>query len=390
MGAAAKSWVVKWLARFGALSLWFVFVSFLFGEVGVIGWALERLDASHTWEWVLLLAIASALVLGSSFTSVGWSAKALAYVVFAPVIIGGVLIAKLFGGFVLLARIVATLSSLRVAAGVVLFMLVACSVIAKATERWVLWTGFVTLGIGAVYLIASNFLWAANPLEMLFRLLGWLEARSHDSMNDFKKQFAPSVLAVSKGGKEAESALTDLAKLFGKAKGWVWAANMVRTRLKQFFAPLALFHLFALRFLLSLSLVLLAFGAFYLAIAKMNPTAFGGTGIKGFGDGVYFSVGTFFTASFGDVIPVSAFAKWTVVCQIAVALVMLTLLALSFSTLSLQRTTESSTALEKRATDFIAEMEKQLGAHYALSGSDIVEVLRELERNPRSRWKGHR
>lgn len=309
---------------------------------------------------------------------------------FAPFVIAFVVMSKVFGGFLLLARVAALLSSLRMAAAVVLLMVVACAAISKATDERILWAGFVVLSMGCLYLIASNFLWAASPMETLFRLLGWLESKSYSSMEEFKQQFAPLILAASKGGKDAEKALTDLAKLFGKAKGWVWGANLVRTRLRQFFAPLALFHLFAIRFLVSLALVLLAFGGFYLAIAKMDPAAFGGAGIKTFGDGVYFSVGTFFTASFGDVVPVSVLAKWTVVCQISAALAMLTLLALAFSTLGIQKTAESSVRIENRAAEFVAELEKFLSKHYVLSGRDIRDVLGELEKNPRSRRKGYR
>jgi hypothetical protein len=180
-----------------------------------------------------------------------------------------------------------------------------------------------------------------------------------------------------------------MGKLFSKAKGWAWGAKLVETRLRQFFAPLALFHLFAFRFLVSLSLILLAFGGFYLAISKMDPTGFSGTaGVRSFGDGVYFSVGTFFTSAYGDVIPVSSLAKWTVVSQISIALAMLTLLALSFSTLGIQRTTDSSTAIEVRAKEFLNELEKQLGQHYALAGQNIRDVLGALSKNPRLYKKG--
>lgn len=77
VGAAAKTWVGKWLARLGALCLWAVFVTFLFGEIGLVGWVLDRLGASASWEGVVLLGVLAVLLLGSAMMSVGGSAKVL-------------------------------------------------------------------------------------------------------------------------------------------------------------------------------------------------------------------------------------------------------------------------------------------------------------------------
>jgi Ion channel len=82
---------------------------------------------------------------------------------------------------------------------------------------------------------------------------------------------------------------------------------------------------------LSLAFVLVSYGALYLAIAKVDPTAFKDGTVKTFADAIWFSVGVFFTAAFGDIVPVSAFAKLAVVTEIATALVMISLLALSYS-----------------------------------------------------------
>jgi hypothetical protein len=129
------------------------------------------------------------LVLASAMFSVGGTTKVLLYVLVSPFVIGFVAVTKLADAFLLVGRVVAFLSSLRAALGIILTMIVACSAISKTTDHRLLWLSFVLLTIGCLFLVVSNFLWAASPLHSLFRLLNWLESHASASWSTSESSF---------------------------------------------------------------------------------------------------------------------------------------------------------------------------------------------------------
>jgi hypothetical protein len=112
---------------------------------------------------------------------------------------------------------------------------------------------------------------------------------------------------------------------------------------------------------------------------------FHGLGIHDLSQALYFSVVTFCTVGYGDVTPAPGVAQWIVIVQIATGLVMLTLLALSFSTLSNQNTSAAADQMESSASTFINQLTGVFRQHFRLDGRPLEQLLDDLKRDPQAR-----
>lgn len=387
-----KTWATKWRDRVGAGFLWLVFMSWLFRDRGIVGELLSRAGASSSWEPWILVAFVAVLLIWLPRRGVAGALLASLYIVCFPLVVVGITTAKLVGALVLLNRITKILGSFTYRGANWLLMIVSCAAIAKSQSQAVIDLAAGYLIIGTVYLVGSNFYWVTRPLSTVFRLLEWVDVHSQARLEKFRAEFS-AAFAQYQGAirgrdeKQTATAQEQLVKLLDSAKGWNKMASLVAGKLRRVVSPAVLFYVYATRFLGSVILLVLVFASLNLGIAKMNPQAFGGTGIQTVGDAIYFSAVSFFTVGYGDIAPLSDLARWVVVSQIGVALLMLTLLVLSFSTLSAQTTAASAEHLEERARKFLDELTAALSRHFRIDGKPLDEVLEELKKNPRLRWR---
>jgi hypothetical protein len=127
-----REWIKKWLTRLGALTLWILFTSPFFGEIGLVGGLLQGLGIATSWEPLVLWSLIATLLLASLWLTLGEIIKIAAYVFFAPVVILFVILAKIFGGMLLVGRLARLLSSLRVGVAVIIFMIVSAAIVSKS------------------------------------------------------------------------------------------------------------------------------------------------------------------------------------------------------------------------------------------------------------------
>jgi hypothetical protein len=109
---------------------------------------------------------------------------------------------------------------------------------------------------------------------------------------------------------------------------------------------IVLFYVFALRFLAALLALIVVFAGIYRGLHRLSPGSFSGDGMKSLWFSFYYSVVTFFTVGDGSVSPQGPASQVAVVAQVLFAVITLTVLAMSFSTLSVDLAQENGAAVE--------------------------------------------
>ena len=355
---SVTKWSFKWLSRIGAAIIWLLYASYIFRRPGLLGEILDRTWApgKSTWEGAILLLVLAGLLVAVSRIETKRAFLASAYIVFFPFTALFILLSNLVGTASLARALISTIGSLSLRGANWLLLLVACIVVDRSSSNFI--TGLCTLflALSGLYIVSANFQWVTNPLSSTVNLADWVSKLATGALQKTDAELA-TLIANYNTAKSRSIKDTARAEILKKTASIIQNASSAK-RVSGFTSHVSgkvvLFYIFAIRFLLSMLGVIIVFGGIYRGIGRLFPDAFGGHGMTSLWFSFYYSVVTFFTVGDGSVVPAGTIAQAAVALQVLFGVVTLTVLALSFSTLSLDVAEENGKHVSRRAMEYIA------------------------------------
>lgn len=378
----ASEWGNKWLSRSAAALCWVVFGSYVIGGRGLVGRALDAVvPGSSAWEYVALLSLLAVLLITASLLGAKRSWLASLYVVFFPFTAFFVLVAQTFDVLGLTAALLGTLGRLLLRGANWVLLIVACVAVNRDVPGWLVPVLLAYLVLGAAYIVLTNFLWVTNPLATLLALSDWVIRLINDGLGNRASELdAMFAQYRSSVGGARDSVRSDVIKKLDGLVDLFKAAEFVADKVRAAAGRVVLFYVFCARFLGAVLMIVVVFGAAYRAVARIDPAAFVGTTMPRYWDGVYYSIVTFFTVGDGSIAPHSTLAQAIVVTQVAFAVMTLTVLLLSFSTVSVEVAEQNGTYIATHARTFMDSVRDILGRHIdvtKVSPRDLVDALKK-------------
>jgi hypothetical protein len=332
----APSWlrnaIKKWSVRAYATLAWTFAYKWMFGSLPLptaTGKLNEAISSLGPTLALSLLGIAFCIAAVRGPIGFIWTAL---YTLFFPFLVPLLLLKFILGIFWppirLLARAFESvsrkrrwlwLSALQVAAIPYL-----CFLIIFGLRPWVIQAAlFLLLGCTAL-LIVAMFAWALAPVRIVLgvgdRAIRWGVRR----LGDIYFQHIPKI------GHFTE-------KIDSQIASSVALAGTIRTRLESFAAfllrPATAVLAFLIAFMSLFLVVVVSFGFQYLAIARLDSQAFSGVSAPSAWDTVFFSVTTMATVGVSDLRATTVSSQILVSVELFFGLAVVSLLALSFSTL---------------------------------------------------------
>lgn len=351
---AASKWWTKWIHRSTAALLWAIFASYLFAKQhGLVGWLFERYwePGKSAWEGLALATLIALLLVGGHIWGPKKAGLAALYILFFPIVAIFIIGAKLFSALGMLSLVVRSVGSISVTGANWILIAVAAVAIDRTSASWLVVICTIYLGISALYIVLSNFYWVTTPFESVVRFAEWTHRLAAPAVESAQQELIELVSRYSSSKPEAKAQVRNeiLKKadtIHGQAKYALIVAQKAATISG---GKIVLFYIFAFRFLAALLALIVVFAGIYRGIHRLFPEAFSGGGMKSLWFSFYYSVVTFFTVGDGAVSPQGTVSQIAVVAQVMLAVVTLTILALSFSTLSVDLAQENGTAVERVA-----------------------------------------
>ncbi len=389
-----KTWGAKWRDRTAALVLWVVFASYMFMPTGVVGRTINAItgrDAASDWEGLALLGLIAALLVAATFTSRKRALLAGLYVLFFPFVAFGVAFANVFNVLSFARLLFGTIGRFLLRGANGLLLLVACVAVNKPVPNGVLVGILVYLLLGALYIVITNFMWVTNPLGTLTTVADWASRLAFGSV----KTEAEKLSAVMRqydaaSGPQRQGSRDEVLKLVDNMTSLMTNATSLADKTQHVSGRVVLFYLFTGRFLSALFLIVLVFGGIFRGIGKLLPGAFAGTNMASFWDAFYYSVVTFFTVGDGSITPTLFIAQAAIVCEVVFAVMTLTVLLLSFSTVSVEVAQANGRYIETKAREYVERAKAVLQTHWVYGDESPKEFYERLKMdfdNVRSRKK---
>lgn len=350
---SVSKWWTKWLHRAAAATLWMLFGSYLFMDKGVVGIAMDRIwiQGKSVWEPQALAILIALLLILSWAVGAKRSGLAALYVFFFPFVALWVAASKAFGTASVIALSIRTVGSFSISGANWILLIVACIAVDRTSSPWIVVVSTAFLAIGVVYVVLSNFYWVTTPFNSVLQFAHWAQRTAWGAASKTQNELVQLVAKISGARAAAREKLRD--EIVTKAKAIADQAKyalVVADRTKSITGgKIVLFYVFAARFLLALAAVILGFSGIYRGLDKLSPGSFTGHGINSLWYSFYYSVVTFFTVGDGTVSPASSLAQLAIVAEVVFAVLTLTVLALSFSTLSVDIANENASAVERVA-----------------------------------------
>lgn len=379
----AQRWGKKWLHRTAALLIWVIFGSYVFASQGIVGRLLDAFagpGAGREWEGIVLACLLAILTIATSFIGRKRAALAALYVLFFPGIACFVLLAQFFNLVSFAKLIFGTLGRFLLRGANWVLLLAACVAVNKAAQRWLVIGILAYLVVGALYIVVTNFIWVTNPLRTLTTVADWASRFWLGALAKDEEKLATLISEYDAAAGAARQARRgEILKLVENITTVMNGSHTVAEKTRHATGRVVLFYLFAARFLGALFLIVLVFGGIFRGIGKLMPAAFSGTAMSTFWDGFYYSVVTFFTVGDGSITPRLFLAQAAVVCEVIFAVMTLTILLLSFSTVSVDVAQENGRYIEGKAREHLARAHAILGAHWQLGKDTPKEFLERLK-----------
>jgi len=378
----AQQWSKKWLHRTAALAAWVIYGSYVFASPGVVGRLLDFAtggNASAEWEGILLVSLLAALAVLGSFVSRTKAGLAVLYVLFFPFVALFVGLAQFFNMVRLTRLVFGTLGRFLLRGANWAFLLVACVAVNKNVPRWFLFCILAYLLSGALYIVVTNFIWVTNPLGTLTAVADWVARQFSTSLSSEEKKLSDLMRQYDgESGAPKQLRREEALKVVDNLTTIMNGAQTVADKTRYATGRVVLFYLFTARFLGALFLIVLVFGAIFRGIGRLFPDAFSGTTMSTFWDAFYYSVVTFFTVGDGSIAPRLFVAQAAVVCEVIFAVMTLTVLLLSFSTVSVDVAQEHGRYIEGRAKDYLSRAFALLRKHWNVGDSSPKEFYQRL------------
>ncbi len=352
----AASWARTWMHRLGALTAWALLLSYVSLDRGIVGEALELTGTGRaSLEGPALLILAAFCLAPLPFLGARDWSIALAYVLFLPFGIPIWVALKVWDAGATINAVMRMLGSVSFLGANWLVLVAACMVLNRAENKPVLWGCVVILGLIASYSALASFVWASSVFSSVRDMFEWIgrvaTTASREKIEKLTKQKAAYAAAPKHKkaaiGQEAVSAFSDHLKNMNNAE----KARSFISKLSG--SKVVLFYAFAARFLLVVAATVTAYAGVYRGIAKIEPGAFSGGAFSSFWHAFYYSVVTFFTVGDGAIAPVSQLAQLAIVGQIVTALLVVTVLVLSFSTVSTEVSAENINQIVRFFDDYL-------------------------------------
>jgi hypothetical protein len=186
----------------------------------------------------------------------------------------------------------------------------------------------------------SFFQWTLNPMESLKPAIWDLLKKAKASLKEIRDNLPQESSEQKK--------LSNHKALFYLVTGSALQEILAN------YASLILVKLFLLNLSLIFILVNFTYATIYYRTAHILPGSF--SNLKTLLDALYFSLTTMVTIGYGDVCPVSAWAKIVVITQVIISLLLLTFTIISFSTIFLPRMESSLKRIKEELNSSLKEL----------------------------------
>jgi hypothetical protein len=304
------------------------------------------------------------------------------YVMFFPFVALGVAFAHFFNVLSFARLLFGTVGRflLRGANGILL--LVACVAINKPVPRWALVGIVLYLLLGALYIVITNFMWVTNPLATLTTFANWAARMAVKTVKTDGDRLATSLRQYdAETGSARQARRGEVLKVVENLTTQMNMANDLADKTQHVSGRVVLFYLFAGRFLSALFLIVLVFGAIFRGIGKLYPGAFTGSTMATFWDAFYYAVVTFFTVGDGSIAPRLFVAQAAIVCEVVFAVMTLTVLLLSFSTVSVEVAQANGRYIEQKTREYVERARAVLKTHWNYGDESPKEFFERLKTN---------
>ena len=282
-----------------------------------------------------------------------WAFKASLYLVFFPFVAVAVALFKGFDVVNLLRKAAFYVGSTLARGANWLLVVVAWVVVARAVEPWVVMVAAGYMVLSAIYITSTIFVWVTNPFGSMITFTDWLGPYAYKWARSFNSKFDDAIKSYrSPKGEDDKMAARKLISDAAGSTKWVLKICYFITKSKNFgmAGRILLFYIFAGRLLVTLAAVIVIFAGVYRGMDKVDPSQLSGPVLTAW-DSLYFSVTTLFTFGVPAITPEGLGAQVAVVGQLVSGMIFLTVLALSFSTFSLDAADANGRRVFKLADD---------------------------------------
>lgn len=250
----------------------------------------------------------------------------------------------------------------------------------KPVPDWALVGILVYLLLGALYIVLTNFMWVTNPLGTLTSVADWASGYAFGSVKTDAEKLSEA-LRKHDGAAEPQRQVRreEVLKIIENMTSLMTNAIGLADKTQHVSGRVVLFYLFTGRFLSALFLIVLVFGGIFRGIGKLVPGAFVGTDMASFWDAFYYSVVTFFTVGDGSITPALFIAQAAIVCEVVFAVMTLTVLLLSFSTVSIEVAQVNGRYIEAKVREYVERERAVLREHWTYGDESPKEFYEKVK-----------